>query len=191
MNRSSRGKKQIKHRNLKKKQGFEQKNKVTFFFFFLLFYGSAFAMLEYFLESKKINAELKELTEEPSLNAICRKTGLEKEAIFKTKVFFDENKDVWICVYPWGKNIKPEKITEKVPEFHSFVSGKELEDAIGYKENLVPPLSVYEAKTLIDETFRKQEKIAGICGEENTLLVVFVESLLEELGENAIFAPFT
>jgi prolyl-tRNA editing enzyme YbaK/EbsC (Cys-tRNA(Pro) deacylase) len=138
------------------------------------------------LKSKLINSN-KSIT---SLTQIIELSGLEKNCVFKSTAVMDELSNIWIIVFPWIKRLNEEKLKQLIPDFSYFLEGKELLEITGYNEGMLPPISVYDAKILIDSSFKHKEKITGITESENLLLVLELNEL-KEFNYEIIFAKIT
>jgi prolyl-tRNA editing enzyme YbaK/EbsC (Cys-tRNA(Pro) deacylase) len=148
-------------------------------------------MLSDFINVNKLKSKLiqsnKSIT---SLTQIIELSGLEKNCVFKSITVMDELSNVWIIVFPWIKRLNEEKIKELIPDFSYFLEGDELLEATGYAEGLIPPISVYDAKILIDSSFKHKEKITGIVESEELLLILELIEL-KEFNHEIIFAKIT
>ncbi|MBN2127478.1 MAG: hypothetical protein JW703_03760 [Candidatus Diapherotrites archaeon] len=148
-------------------------------------------MISDFVKAQKISSKVIESKEEIySLNHLLNLTNLGHECFFKSKAFMAENNHVWIVLFPWGKHLSEEKVKQAVPLFEYFISGTESEEITGYLEDFVPPIGVYDARVLIDSSFEKKEKIAGIVESPHFLLMLELNDLTE-LVDEIVFAKIT
>jgi prolyl-tRNA editing enzyme YbaK/EbsC (Cys-tRNA(Pro) deacylase) len=145
-------------------------------------------MLEDFIEVQKLNSKVIDSdTEIRKVSELIELTGLTIEQCFKTKVFLDESGNAWIIVFPWTKKLKEEKVRHAVPIFGYFIEGIEVEEVTGYVEGLVPPISVCGARILIDNSFKKFDKICTVAGKSTQALVIELNEL-RELVDEIVFA---
>ncbi|MFH1587872.1 MAG: YbaK/EbsC family protein [Candidatus Diapherotrites archaeon] len=148
-------------------------------------------MLEDFIKVHELNSKVIVSGEEiRKVSVLSKLTGLSLDQCFKTTVFLDESENVWICVFPWKKKLNEEKVRQAVPIFSDFIEGQEVEEITGYADRLVPPISVYDARLLIDSSLKDFDKICTIT-EKQTMVLVLELKELPELIDEIVFAEIT
>ncbi|MBN1940867.1 MAG: hypothetical protein JW772_01660 [Candidatus Diapherotrites archaeon] len=114
-------------------------------------------MLEEYIQSNGLNARL--------INSI------QKRNLIKCDLFGAEN-DYLIIV----RFAKPEPDLEKLNQALGFkkmrkITGFHAEEITGYREEYLPPISVYGIKTFVDERILQEGLVRCLVGEEKTLVI--------------------
>ncbi len=150
-------------------------------------------MLRDFAEVNCPNAKILRLKETASSAQDARRlSGASGESFLKSRLFLDENGAGILCVFQLNRKVDLDRVSgalggKKIREAESA----ETIEVTGYSSELLPPLSVYGVKTLVDfPVWEKQGEVFCCTGESDSVLKIPVKELVE-CAENAEPAEIT
>ncbi|MFH1545436.1 MAG: YbaK/EbsC family protein [archaeon] len=138
-------------------------------------------MLEDFIEVNELKAELIKL-EKPaySLKNALKELKCSFSEFISVKPFLDSIQEPFLIIFLASDKLDETKAKKLVNvKFFLEASPNEALEITGYEEGLIPPVSVYGIKTIMDKKIEGKEFVFSPAGKENLFLKISPKEIIE------------
>lgn len=137
-------------------------------------------MLEDFILMNNLKSQIVNFPTDTSIDFIAQKNIFPKKHLVKINAFITKENDLFITIIPFNSEIDFEKLKTIILEEEFLeLSEDECVDITGYEKNYLPPISIYGANFLIDNSLKNNNLIVLRTGEKQ-----FLKAQMNEIIEN-------
>jgi prolyl-tRNA editing enzyme YbaK/EbsC (Cys-tRNA(Pro) deacylase) len=150
-------------------------------------------MLEEFIEKNGLDAKLLPLDKEiRGYTRIAALAGVPEKNVLRTVLYINSANEPFLAVFPAHAEPDIDRLCALAGCVKAMeASDDESEEITGYKNGVMPPISVYGIKTIVDSSVPDMDRIACFAGRRDTALVMKAGDIIESAWENPVVGEIT
>ena len=146
-------------------------------------------MLQEFIDANELNAKIISFSTETPIKVAIKNKKFNPNNIVQSKLFISKEQDLIITISKFGQQEKSELVNKSYGGELLEANDDESIKYTGYKKDFMPPISIFEAKIIIDSKLENREKLIFQITPKKYLQIPLNEIISS--NEDVIFSKIT